>query len=275
MTGARSSLGRRLRQIRKSRGITGPELARKMEYNQSGISKIENGIIIPTREFVQKYAAAVGIGKAEAAELLELSDLFLHEFHKWDSERYGTAARLQEIVRKREARAFDIRGFNWSLIPGLLQTEQYARAVFHTLGERGDQEREKAVAGRIKRQAWLDDPRRKFTTVIPENALRSSLVHGEILSNQLQSLIRLNQKDNIEINILPLGAKLLCHPMNSFVIYDGRTVTIETQSLQSVLWEENDVDLYSRVFGLLLASSLRKEMANSFLRTLIANLENT
>jgi transcriptional regulator with XRE-family HTH domain len=182
-----------------------------------------------------------------------------HPYRSMLSETYTTYIAF-------EGEAEEILSFELADIPGLLQTEDYAR-VLHREGpaEVGDDEVEERVRVRAERQRILEgkDPVRLFA-VIDEAALRRPVGGPQVMRAQLQHLIEMAERPKITIQVLPFAAGP--HPATggrfTIVSFPGAgnpdAVYIETIAGE-LLIESGDVDLYRSVFRRLNAKALSPE----------------
>jgi transcriptional regulator with XRE-family HTH domain len=266
----KKSLGQKLRLIREERRITGPELAQRLGYSQSGISKIENGHLKPSVEYVRSFCRVLSLPKSEREELIELAYLFLLEYSKWQSATPGTIARFQRIVERRESRARGIRDFQSLLVTGLLQTEEYATALFMLLGEQDEGALAKAVRLRLRRQSVLKEKTKLFKLVLSEQCLRNIIGNKRIMDAQLRRILELVQThDNLHVKILPIDTRVGGVAINSFTLFDEKLVTVETVSMELSLWSDTEVAQYMSLFQALDQASLGGEEMVRFLRQFI------
>ena len=201
----RGRLTRELRRIRKDSGMTQEQVASEMEWSLSKLIRIEGG--------------GVSISVSDLKSLLTLYQI-ADEGHVEELVALARAARqrswftaFRDITSPQyvtfvgyEAAASIIRQFEPTLIPGQLQTEDYARAV--TLEYAADRV-DKLVEVRIRRQELLEDPARLFFFILDEAAIRRQVgapTNPGIMRRQLRRLIEIARQPNITIEIVPFSA---------------------------------------------------------------------
>ncbi len=268
MDASRDYLGQRLRALRKQRGVTGQELAKMIGYSQSGISKVEKGLLRPTIEVVEQICKALKVPAAEKRLLIEQTRLFLEEFNKWSIRSFDSYAESQKIVQEREQRATLHRGYNIQLVFGLLQAPEYMRCVFRALAPTSATDIEEAIAHRIKRQKILHQSGRSFHYILDERALESNLCDRRVMQEQLAMLRAASMNSNLELRILPMGAPLSVCSMTNFAIFDNSLVTVETLTHELTIWTDPDVQRYIHTFsvirdGALTVEESRKRLSRS------------
>ncbi|HEU0128299.1 MAG TPA: helix-turn-helix transcriptional regulator, partial [Pseudonocardiaceae bacterium] len=207
----RRQLGMELRRLRDAAGLTREAAADEIACSPTKITHLESGRNSPRkaelRVLLQLYGASV-----EEHALLEELRLEASERGWWST------ARLPEWLAAYvglEADASSLRTFTLELIPGLLQTEAYAREV-QLLGKHmiEPDEVDRQVAARMRRQHRLTEPQPlQFSAVVSEAALRRCASHPAIAPGQLRHLIERASLPNVDLRVLPLSAGL--HPSMS------------------------------------------------------------
>ncbi|MGN5378804.1 helix-turn-helix domain-containing protein [Streptomyces lasalocidi] len=214
-----AAYGAQLRKSREERGWKQEELACRMEYSSSHISAVETGRKMPTLRFSRSADRTLGTG-----------DMFERRF------RELTLGSLLEGFAEYvdyEARAVEIRLYEIGIIPGLLQTPEYARVLADSAVKRGaitpDQTDER-VAYLLERQKTLLRPQLlSMLVVMDESCIRRWVGDTKIMSAQLQALIEFAARPNTVLQVAPfdigekrpydLPVNLLTLPDQSMVAY--------------------------------------------------------
>lgn len=248
-------LAQRLRAMRKAAGLTGDQLAERLNWARSRIPKIENGHKMPSDQEIQAWVAACGQPRETADELLVLASQGREQHKQWRQRlRHGHAAVQNEwdaLVRK----ASVIRNFEITVIPGLLQTPEYARyrvleiARIHEITDI-----DAAIAARIRRQDVLYEPDRTFEFIIFEAALRIGACPVDAMIGQLDRLNVVSQLANITLGVIPLGVTLSAMPLNPFVLLDD-VPYVETYGRSNAA-SVNESGSYKRSADALMAEAL-------------------
>jgi transcriptional regulator with XRE-family HTH domain len=190
----RQRLGRELRKLRKLAGLNGYQLAEHVGISQSKVSRIEAGSAVPTIREAEAWARAVGASDEVHANLIGMAEAALTEVETWRIALRHGLPNLQTDVRALEANARRISNFQPSLVPGLLQTAEYARRVFTLADVVGGQDYAGAVAARMSRQEILFDEDRRFEFLVTEGALRWRLGPPKLLLTQLDRVSYAQQR---------------------------------------------------------------------------------
>lgn len=265
----RQRLATELRRLREMAGVSGRELAERVGISQSKVSRIESGATTPPVPAVEAWAEAVGASAETRARLSAMTEAVFAEVQAWRAV-LPVRGHLQDQIEQREAAARMVRVFQPSVVPGLLQTAEYARRVFglfHVPYE--DDDLAKAVAGRLNRQLALYDEERRFAFLLTEAALRWRPGPPRVLQAQLDRISSLTTLDNVSIGLIPHDVEATTTIPAGFDILDGddgeSVVTIETQHANLVVTEAAHVADYEQAWCLLAEMAVYDEKARALL----------
>jgi transcriptional regulator with XRE-family HTH domain len=270
---ARNALGKRLRELRTSAALSGRQLAESLSWPPSKVSKLENGRQTPTDDDIRGWTGATG-SEAETEALLATLHTLEVQHAEWQRIlRTGLKPRQQELIEWDE-RTRLFRAFEATVIPGLLQTAEYARARFaeairrlklpNDIGE--------AVAARVRRQEILYRPDKRFHFVLTEAALRFRLCPPEVMLGQLDRLISFSQLPNVRLGIIGFATQYDTSPWHGFWIYDTERVLIETFSAALDLRQPQEIELYAGAFDELAAVASYGRSARAIINGAIDDL---
>ncbi|WP_406674473.1 helix-turn-helix transcriptional regulator [Nonomuraea sp. N2-4H] len=247
---ARIDLGSQLRQLREAAHLSGKELAERLRWQPSKVSRLENARQTATEDDVVVWAQAVNASPDTTDRLIRQSLALLERHDDWKQRHRSGLAALQEDVRDLEARTKLFRVFEPGIIVGLLQTSEYARHVFRKvkrLYSAADQI-DAAVRVRMQRQEILYDRTRTFRFVVTEAALRTSLAPPDVMRGQLDRLLAVSTLPNVEFGVIPFDAELPSSPINGFWIYNESMVAVATMTKDLMLRDPDDIGFYVRAF---------------------------
>jgi transcriptional regulator with XRE-family HTH domain len=273
----RRLVGGALRRYRENVGYALEDAARVLECDRSKISRIETGQrgIRPKelRELLTEY----GVSSSEQLALVSIASRggqhnWWHPYVDAMSDAY-----LDYVIM--ESAAAEIMTYEAQLIPDLLQTDEYARAVAAAEpGYATDQQREDAVAAKaVRRQAVLSGNRR-LSVILGEGALHQAVGGAEVLAGQISHLARLSEDTPaITLQVLPFSAGAhIGAGSGSLAILrfpDAPSlgvVYLEALSGGVYLESQSDVARYIRAFALLRAAALSAGDSARLLRGLAA-----
>jgi transcriptional regulator with XRE-family HTH domain len=208
-TAALSLFADEMRATREQRGWSQADLADQIPYSLSTISMVEALHRVPTRDLAVNLDKAFGTPGTFTRLEGRLRDLpFPASFRPFAA--YETEATALYV-------------FEHSLIPGLLQTPGYARAVLATRPNTADDEVDNLVEARLARQAILtrDDPSPPLLwALIDEGVLYRPVAAAEVMHDQLVHLVALSRRPNVTIQVVPYSAGGHTGLLGAFVIAD-------------------------------------------------------
>lgn len=270
---ARNALGKRLRELRQAGGLSGRQLAESLLWPPSKVSKLENGRQTPTDDDIREWTAATG-SEGEAEALLASLHTLEVQHAEWQRIlRTGLKPRQQELIEwDQRTRLF--RAFEATVIPGLLQTAEYARARFAEGIRRLKLPNDinEAVAARVQRQEILYRPDKRFHFVLTEAALRFRLCPPEVMLGQLDRLVSLTALPNVRVGIIGFETQYATSPWHGFWMYDNERVLVETFSAALDLRQPQEIELYGNAFEQLAAVASYGRAARGIITRVIDSL---
>ncbi|WP_149179654.1 helix-turn-helix transcriptional regulator [Streptomyces sp. TRM49041] len=257
---ARIALGARLRELRVSgpRGrLTGPQLAQRLGWPHSKIYKLENGRQTATATDLQAWAEATEQPGAAKELQARLKGLESHT-RSWRRQLASGHRPVQDNITAEHDRTKTLRIWENCLIAGMLQTAEYARAVFDRHAEliQSPRDTEDAVRARVQRQEGLYAPGRRYEILMWEGALRARVCPPSVLAAQYDRLLSVIGLDTVELGVIPFTAPLKIHPANGFWIYDERLVVVEDWHAELWLDDTDNIATYLRVWRTLKESAV-------------------
>src|SRR5947207_5095666 len=220
---ARWQLGAQLKSLREAVKVTHRDIAAELGCSESKIYKIEAGDVGMGRADL-----LVMLGKydvADASHRETMLDLQKQGKERGWWARYGQLPGPYSMYIGLESAATAVRNFELAVMPGLLQTEEYTRALFNQqrLNDSVD-ELAKRVQVRLARQeaAFQEDPPLQLWTIIDEGALHRQIGSAEIMHAQLVHLVEISRRKHINIQIIPFGEGAHPGTVGSFQSLESR-----------------------------------------------------
>jgi transcriptional regulator with XRE-family HTH domain len=246
---ARNALGKRLRELRVAAKLSGKELAESLSWVGSKISKIENGKQTPTDDDIKDWARATRSEDQTASLLAALHNLEL-QHAEWQRVLKAGMKSHQLTLSQLDERTKFYRGFENTVIPGLTQTPEYARARFAqvVMVHKVPNDINEAVKVRMQRQEMLYRPDKRFHFIITEAALRYRLVSPDIMIGQLDRLMAMTSMRNVKLGIIDFKTQYVTDPRHGFWVYDDHLVQFESYSAEINLRQPQEIELYSGIF---------------------------
>ncbi|MFC0601987.1 helix-turn-helix domain-containing protein [Streptomyces palmae] len=254
-------LGAELKKLRQEAGLSIAEGGRLIDMGTPHLSHIEAGrTAIPTdrlRKLVHAY------GCKNAAYVDELVSMAESNGKGWWSEYRKTLPQHIIDLAELESRSTTLQSYQTLLVPGLLQTESYMRAIFRSA--RPDESPdlvESQVRFRLARQDILRaDSRVNFHAVIHEAALRMCVGGAHVMRGQLIHLIRMSKRPGVTIQVLPFEMGVRAWFSTPFALLSSGVAGLETVSAEHPsgnLWlgDTDSVAQYGGTFSGLCKSAL-------------------
>lgn len=271
-------LGSYLRRLREEAGLTLEDASAKMERSPSSLSKIETGKVrVPPRD-LHVILDAYSFEDQRVRESLMTLARDARKRGWWQySEVLGPAG---EDFLSLESDAYAVRAFETILIPGLLQTRDYARALHAAApGVGSPEDVDRFLTARATRQEILvrPDPVRLWA-IIGEAALRQRVGGPDVMRDQLEHLLKIAELDNVAIQVLPFKTGAHAGVNGPFVILDFPDLSdwdvISVGTLGGTLYLEDETDIrrFNLVFDHLQASSLSEIESLAAIRQLSEDL---
>lgn len=263
---AREALGQQLREIRRRAGVSGRELARVSGWHESKVSKIEYGRVKPSDADIRAYCQHTGAND-QLSDLLATVHNIDAAYMEYRRQHAAGLRRGQTKSVKLAERSKMVRIYQPVIIPGILQTAEYAEAIlrhsvaFYQLPDDIDE----AVAKRIERQQFLYKGERRFHILIAQQALSTTVGCNEVMAGQLDRLLAVTGLSRVQIGIIPAEAEPPMQTTN-FVMFDNRTVTVEGITAELTITQPREIAIYGRTFDLLAGHSVGGEQARALIR---------
>ncbi|KOG41603.1 helix-turn-helix domain-containing protein [Streptomyces decoyicus] len=249
---------RQLKLWREAAGLTQAEFGVAIGYGEELVSSVERGRRIPRPEYLDRADEVLGAGGKISALTEDVAEV-----------RYPKKVR---DLKKLEAESVELCAYNNSVIHGLLQTAEYARAV---IGNRQppfpENEVERRVAGRLDRQGIINS-----ATGLPvvsfvqcEATLRRCIGGTMVLRRQLERLLEVGQLPNVTIQVLPLRREDnsgLEGPFRLLKLKNGTTLGhLEVQHLSRVISDARELQILELRYGMIRAQALTPRESRAFI----------
>jgi transcriptional regulator with XRE-family HTH domain len=252
----RRALGRRLTRLRVAKGMSRREVAEaRLGISEPTLHRIETGKVPVTVANARALCWLYGADQSITDALAELA-LGTSLVEWWDAS--PLIPDWFKLYVGLEASATRIASYDGEVVPGELQTERYARAVFGAERSADEEAADRHVNLRLQRQKTLfaRNPPPQLVTVLGEVVLRRPVGGESVLEAQIEHLRKLASNDHVEIRVLPLSVGAHAAMAGAFRIldFDGPDdpdmVYLESHVGALYLEEPHEIDEYRRIFEL-------------------------
>ncbi|WP_432104221.1 helix-turn-helix domain-containing protein [Streptomyces sp. bgisy091] len=264
----RRKLGEELRALRHTTGLTSREAAAALGWHQSKVSRIETGASGVTPGDVARLLDAYGVREGQLRSLLQtLAGSAGGGGNGWWHAYRGLIPPQYRDFISLESQASSARTLETSVVPGLLQTADYARAVTRSsLDGLPSAQLDSLVEVRLARQSVLRAPRPlRLSAVLDEAVLRREVGGPEVMREQLRHLAETAQLPHVTLQLLPFENGSYIGLSGPFVIFSFQTTSdldvVVLDHLTSSLYLERreDLEAYSSAFRTMQAHALSPE----------------
>jgi transcriptional regulator with XRE-family HTH domain len=242
------TVGKQVRLWRERSHLTQAEVGKAIGYTEHQVSAVERGRRIPKPEFLERADEALGAGGILAA-------------FKEDVERARYPRKVRDLA-KLEAEAVELGAYAHEVIHGLLQTEDYIRALFQMRTPLLDEETiERHVAARLARQEIFSRWPAPIMSFVQEEVTLGRPIGGRMVQRgQLERLLEIGRLRNVSIQVMPTDREENAGLGGSFRLIEprqgSRVAHTEVQQFSRVTVERNAVRVLEARYGIIRAQAL-------------------
>jgi transcriptional regulator with XRE-family HTH domain len=272
---ARESVARRLRDLRRNANLTVTELASQCRWHHAKTSRIENARTPPSPTDIRAWCRATG-AEDQVEDLIAASQHAESLYREWRQRVRSGLRKLQDSYVELYRSTDLLRVYSPVLVPGLLQTEGYARALLSAnarlLGVPDDAA--EAAAARLERSQVIHQPGHRFVMVIEEAVLYYQLGDADAMAAQLGYLLTAGALPAVSFGIIPTATReRTLWPQETFDVHDDTLVSIELISAEVNITQPSEIALYIKVFEQLRSMAVYGAEARALILRAIEALE--
>jgi transcriptional regulator with XRE-family HTH domain len=255
------TIGRQIKLWRERAGLTQPELGQRIGYSEDLVSSVERGRRTPQPGFLDASDDVLGAGG------------MLKDF-KEDVEKARYPRKVRDLT-KLESKAVSIGAYGTHNIHGLLQTEDYARALYQMHRPLLDEDTiERYVAARVARQRIFSRwPAPILSFVQDEVTLRRPLGGRAIMRGQLERLLDLGRLRNVEIQVMPTDREDHAGMSGQLMLLDAKDSPsvghVEVQEFNRVITKRDEVRTLEAQYGIIRAQALTPRESLEFIEKVL------
>lgn len=272
-------LAAELRRLRASAALSREDVTEQTGINSATLYRIETAKTRPQTRTLVALLKLYGVDDQQREHLVALSKQsteqgWLRSYHSDLPEEYTAYISF-------EAEALGVRNYESLFIPGLLQTEDYARAVIRgVLPMANQQEVDDRVRARMERQGVLSKAQPlKLWAIMDEAALRRLVGGGKIMQAQLRHLLDVTREPHVTLQVIPFSIGAHAGMPGSFVLMDFADpmdtdlIYIDSMAGDLFLESEADISRYSIIFDNLRAVALSPDSSVELVANIAREIE--
>ncbi|MFI9263144.1 Scr1 family TA system antitoxin-like transcriptional regulator [Streptomyces werraensis] len=255
------TVGRVIKMCRERAGLTQAALGAQIGYSEEQVSSVERGRRAPMEEFL------------DAADRVLEADGLISAL-KGDVERARFPKKVRDLAQL-EAQAVELCAYANHVVHGLLQTPEYARVLYGMRRPPYSEEQvDELVVARLARQRVLDEqPAPVFSFVQEEVTLRRPLGGRMVMRKQLEHLLEVGRRRNVEIQVLPTQREDhagLAGALQLLRLKDGHTVGhVEVQLLNRLISDPREIQILEIRYGIIRAQALTPRESLAFIEKVL------
>lgn len=274
-TGRRRELGADLRHLRETRGYTGTDMAGRLHWTLTMLSRAETGKRVMSTIDVANYTAVCGVTDDQQKELIALAE---------EPDQYRLKPHPGEIpdalrtLMFYESTANAIDGYELVFVPGVTQTPQYARALFELGGKFEPAVIDSRVETRMSRREVLTryNPA-QCTFYVHEHALRSMVGSPQVMLEQMLHLLFVTDRPQCSIRVVPESAGAYGLAANAFQIFhyaeDPPVVYVQNETTCEFLENGQDLLIYRTLLSRIASVALDEAQSRTMIVSLAGDYE--
>ncbi|MFJ8494304.1 helix-turn-helix domain-containing protein [Streptomyces sp. NPDC094038] len=271
---ARRAIAEKLREIRRDAGLTGREVAVLAGWQPSKVSRLQSATTPPSDDDIRAWCAACG-AEDRIPDLLAANRTADSMYVEWRRVQRSGLRRLQEsrIPLYEQTRTF--RVYSSSVIPGFVQTYEYAAALLGNIARvHGTPEDvDEAAAARVDRSHIIRDGHKRFALLLEESVLRHVIGDSVVMAGQLGCLLSVMALPAVSIGIIPAGRERPMWTLETFTLFDEERVSVELLTAGITVTAPGEVAMYARAFEEMTALAVYGADARGLISAAIDSLD--
>ncbi|MFJ6566465.1 helix-turn-helix domain-containing protein [Streptomyces sp. NPDC091292] len=273
---ARKALAQRLREIRLDAGLTAREVSARCRWHPAKTSRLESAKATPSDADIRAWCAACE-ATGLIADLIAASRSADSMYTEWRRLQRTGLRRLQESRVPLYERTRLFRTYSSHVMPGLLQTPEYATALLSAITEFRQTPNDvvDAVEARMARsKSVIREGNHRFVMLVEESVLRSQIGEPDVMAGQLGYLLSAMALPAVSLGVIPFAARSrTMWTLEAFTMFDDQRVHVELLSAQVTVVEPTEVELYVRAHAQLKDMAVYGERARALIRAALDFIE--
>ncbi|GAA0363191.1 helix-turn-helix transcriptional regulator [Streptomyces blastmyceticus] len=263
---AHKAVADRLMRMMEDADLSGARLAALCGWDRSKTHRIINRKTIPKPVDIRAWCAACG--KPEEAEaLIETTRTAKTLYVQWTQYLKGGLSKAQHSSIYQETRAF--RVYSCGVLPGMLQTEPYARGILRTIRHFRNlpDDVEDAVQARLERSDDVIQGSHQVSILMEESALYMPMTELPQHAGQLEHFLSVIGRPNLSFGIIPKMSRRSVWPIETFYAFDDREVQVETLTAMVRVTNPSEINVYLSAFAQMARAAVYGPKAKALIRT--------
>ncbi|GAA1995251.1 helix-turn-helix transcriptional regulator [Catenulispora subtropica] len=247
---AREALAVRLRDLMLDARITARELALRCGWAESKTSRILNARRPASEADIRAWCSACGV-EDQAEDLIAANRAVDSMYVQWKRLHRSGLRRIHETTVPLYARTRNFRVYCSNVVPGLLQTREYATALLSAITsfQGTPDDVAEAVDARLARSRVIREGDHRFSLLVEESVLRHRIGSAETMAGQLGSLLEVMALPRVSLGVIPFSASRRMWTLETFMLFDEAEVQVELLTAEVKVTAPSEIAVYARAFG--------------------------
>ncbi|MEV3855977.1 helix-turn-helix transcriptional regulator [Streptomyces sp. NPDC050095] len=271
---ARKAVADRLRDLRRDAGLTAKDVADRTGWYKSKVSRLENAVTPPSDGDIRAWCRACE-ADGMAADLIAASRTADNMYVEWRRLQRTGLRRLQESYVPLFERTRTFRIYCSNVVPGLLQTDGYARALLGSIAAFRETPNDvsEAVDARMERSQVIREGNHRFALLVEESVLRHRVGGAEVMAGQLGYLLSVMALPSVSLGVIPFTADRRMWMIETFSVYDEEQAQVELLTAQVNVTAPSEIQEYLKAFGEFSKLAVHGADARALITSAIDSLE--
>ena len=270
---ARRAIAEKLRDLRRDAGLTGREVAKRTGWLPSKVSRIQNATTPPSDDDIRAWCTAVE-AVDQIPDLIAANRTADSMYVEWKRRQRSGLRRLQESYIPLYARTRQFRVYSSTVVPGFLQTYEYAAALLGSIARvhGTPDDVADAAAARVERSHIIREGGHRFGILLEESVLRHVVGDAATMAGQLGYLLSVMALPSVSVGVVPAGRPRDMWTLETFTIFDEERVHVELLTAAITVTTPGEISQYSRAFEEMAALAVYGAEARSLVSAAIESL---
>ncbi|MER5651152.1 DUF5753 domain-containing protein [Streptosporangium sp. NPDC002524] len=272
---ARQALADRLKELRLDAGLTAIALAAAAGWERTKVSKIEHAARSPSITDVRAWCRICGAAE-QSDDLIAALRAAEGAYVEWKRLQRTGLRRLQESRLPLFERTREFRIYCSQVVPGLLQTPEYASALLRSIAIQNETPDDvaEAVQARVACARVLRQGGHRFAFIIEEAVLYYRLGGTEVMAGQLGHLLTVMSLPSVAIGVIPFARTRATWPLHTFSMYDAVEVRVELLTAAVTVTAPGEIEQYRKAFEVLASMAVYGAAARELVVRAVTSLDD-
>ncbi|NEC89849.1 helix-turn-helix transcriptional regulator [Streptomyces sp. SID12501] len=270
----RRAIADQLSEIRRDAGLTGREIAALAGWQPSKVSRLQNATTPPSDDDIRAWCRACD-AEAGIPDLLAANRTADSMYLEWRRVQRTGLRRLQESRIPLYERTQQFRVYSSTVIPGFLQTYEYAVALLGNIARvhGTPDDVTDAAAVRVERSHIIREGGHRFGILLEESVLRHVVGEEATMAGQLGYLLSVMALPSVSVGIIPAGRSRTMWTLETFTMFDDERVHVELLTAAVTVTTPGEISQYAHAFEEMASLAVYGAGARALIATAIDSLD--